>query len=52
MPIGTNPISKKFSSLPHALFWSPAEVVDPDRIGCRFVKTQDDGYMILGVIVD
>ena len=45
VPIGTNPISKKFSSLPHALFWRPAEVVNPIALAVVCEDT-DDGYMI------
>ena len=39
-------------ALPLNFFCRPAEVVGPDLVGCRLVKRQTDGSLLLGVIVD
>ena len=40
------------SKLVSADFCRPAEVVGPELVGCRLVKRQDDGSLVLGVIVE
>ena len=39
-------------ALPLSFFCRPAEVVGPDSVGCRLVKRQDHGSLLLGVIVE
>ena len=46
------PIAKKFPALPKPFFCRPAEEVGPDLVGCRFVKRQDGGSLLWGVIVE
>ncbi len=38
--------------LPPVFFARPAEIVAPDLIGCLLVKSQDDGTLLWGVIVE
>jgi len=51
-PIATQPITNDFPALPHAFFCRPAEVVAPELVGCRLVKSQNDGSLLWGVIVE
>ena len=40
-----------FLSLPLNFFARPAQIVGPDLVGCRLVKSQDNGSLLWGVIV-
>ena len=47
-----NPITAAPRQDPRSFFARPAELVAPELIGCLLVKRQEDGSLLLGVIVE